>query len=231
MTLPLCELRDQQGVRLVNSKFPPISLFEDVATADEFDALYALQALTNPRLLNEMGVLNLLPVAERPFGIVGAGYAVAPFTHVNPQGSRFSNGDFGVLYIADTLETAIAEVRYHQQRYWQGVQGLHYDRLVFRALVCRYDALPCADASALPLDDAIYHPTDYNAAQQLGAQLRQMGMVGLRYRSVRQFNALCVALFTPRQLHSLLQSCHLEMIWDGQQICGVHQLSSQQPAI
>lgn len=226
MQLAQNDLRDQQGVRLVNSKFPPISLFEDVASPEEFDALFALQALTNPRLLNEMGVLNLLPASERPFGIIGAGYAVAPFTHVNPQGSRFSNGDFGVLYIADTLETAIAEVRYHQQQYWQGVLGLHYDRLVFRALVCRFDAQPCADATTLPLADAIYHPTQYHAAQQLGAQLRRDNIVGLRYWSVRNPQAHCVALFTPRQVRSMQQSCHLEMIWNGQAISAVHQLSA-----
>lgn len=226
MKLPQCELQDQQGVRLVNSKFPPISLFEDVASPEEFDALFALQALTNPRLLNEMGLLNLLPARERPLGIVGAGYAVAPFTHVNPQGSRFSNGDFGVLYLADTLDTAIAEVRYHQQQYWQGVEGLHYDRLVFRALLCRFDASPCADASLLPVDDAIYHPTNYQAAQQLGAELRREAMVGLRYRSVRQVGALCFAMFTPRQLRSLVQTSHIEMVWNGQQISGVHQLST-----
>lgn len=226
MQLPVCELRDQQGVRLVNSKFPPMSLFDDVASPAEFDALFALQALTNPRLLNDMGVLNLLPVAERPLGIPGAGYAVAPFTHVNPQGSRFSNGDFGVLYIADRLETAIAEVRFHQQQYWQGVQGLHYDRLVFRALQCRFDAVPCADASQLPLEHAIYHPSNYQTAQLVGAQLRRDATIGVRYRSVRQEHALCVALFTPRQVHSMVQSCHVEMIWDGRRISAVHQLSN-----
>lgn len=39
-----------QAYRLVNSKFPPIALFEDVADADEFEVLYQIQALTNPRL-------------------------------------------------------------------------------------------------------------------------------------------------------------------------------------
>lgn len=222
-----CELINQQGIRLVNSKYPPISLFDDVATADEFEALFALQALSNPRLLNEVGVLNLLPAAERPFGIVGAGYAIAPFTHVNPQGSRFSNGDYGVLYLADQLTTAIAEVRYHQQCYWQGVQGLHYDRFVFRALVCRFDANPCVDLTSLPLTDPLYHPTHYQTAQQLGAQLRRDAIVGVRYHSVRQANAWCVGLFTPRQVRSMVQSCHVEMIWDGRQISAVHELSSR----
>nr|WP_256591107.1 RES family NAD+ phosphorylase [Pseudomonas sp. ERMR1:02] len=29
--------------------------------------------------------------------------------HVNPAGSRFSDGRFGVLYLADSMETALAE--------------------------------------------------------------------------------------------------------------------------
>jgi hypothetical protein len=38
-----------QAYRLVNSKFPPIALFDDVANADEFEVLFEIQALTNPR--------------------------------------------------------------------------------------------------------------------------------------------------------------------------------------
>lgn len=56
----------------------PISVFDDVAYADEFEALYALQALTNPRLQNEAGNLNFIPTDEIPFGIPGCFYAVAP---------------------------------------------------------------------------------------------------------------------------------------------------------
>ncbi len=106
-----------KSYRLVNSKFPPIALFDDVASDEEFDALYALQALTNPRLQNEVGNLNLIPRSEIPFGITGCAYATAPFTHVNPQGSRFADGAFGVLYLADSMDTAVAEVRHHQQAY------------------------------------------------------------------------------------------------------------------
>lgn len=74
-----------QAYRLVNSKFPPIHLFDDVADAEDFDALYQLQALTNPRLQNEVGRLELIAREEIPFGIPGCSYATAPFTHVNPE--------------------------------------------------------------------------------------------------------------------------------------------------
>src|SRR5699024_3432383 len=97
-TLPLVKKKSGKGYRLVNSKFPPIHLFDDVANADEFELLYELQARTNPRLLNEAGCLELIPKKDIPFGIPGCSYAIAPFTHINPNGSRFSAGQYGVLY-------------------------------------------------------------------------------------------------------------------------------------
>lgn len=206
--------REVTGYRLVNSKFPPIDLFEDVANAEEFAALHALQALTNPRLQNEAGNLALLPPEQIPFGIRGCSYAVAPFTHVNPQGSRFSDGNFGVLYFADTLETAIAEVKHHQQVYWQNVPGLHYERFVFRGLKGIFDEGGLGDALALPIDHAIYAPDDYSISQPFGDDVRR-SMVGLRYHSVRKLNASCWALMTPSSVADVIQTTHLEMIWNG----------------
>jgi len=206
--------REVTGYRLVNSKFPPIDLFDDVASAEEFAALHALQALTNPRLQNEIGNLALLPPERIPFGIRGCSYAVAPFTHVNPQGSRFSDGSFGVLYLADTLETAIAEVKHHQQVYWQNVPELHYERFVFRGLKAIFDEGGLGDALALPIDHAIYAPDDYSVSRPFGDGVRR-SMDGLRYHSVRKLNAHCWALMTPTNVADIIQTTHLEMIWNG----------------
>jgi hypothetical protein len=212
--------------RLIPSRFPPITLFEDVADPEDFEALYQLQARTNPRLLAEAGDLGLIPRGEIPFGIRGCSYAVAPFTHVNPDGSRFSDGAFGVLYLAESVTTAIAEVRYHQQRYLSRVEGLRYDRLVFRSLVCGFsDTL--LDLTRLPPEHAIYDPEDYSASQALGAAARQRGKKGLSYHSVRNPGATCWALFTPRGVKSMVQSAHYEMIWDGEGISSVNRISKR----
>lgn len=210
-TLPASEVT---GYRLVNSKFPPIDLFDDVASADEFAALHALQALTNPRLQNEVGNLALLPPEQIPFGIRGCSYAVAPFTHVNPQGSRFSNGSYGVLYFAATLETAIAEVTYHQQVYWQNIAGLHYERFVFRGLKGIFNEQGFINALALPTEHRLYAPDNYTDAQAFGAEIRQQSS-GLRYHSVRYPGGQCWALMTPRSVTDVVQTAHLEMIWNG----------------
>jgi hypothetical protein len=65
----------------------------------------ALEQLTNPRVRDEVGDIALVPPEERVSG-PGASYVMAAFTHVNPKGSRFSDGSFGVYYVAAALETA-----------------------------------------------------------------------------------------------------------------------------
>ncbi|WP_218586226.1 RES family NAD+ phosphorylase [Acerihabitans arboris] len=226
--LPVLNLPQQRGYRLINSKYPPITLFDDVADAEEFEALYELQALTNPRLKNSAGELAYLPAADIPFGIAGCSYAVAPFTHVNPLGSRFSDGTFGMLYIADEMATALAEVAYHQQQYLQRIEGLKYDRMVMRSLVFIFDAEPAKDALILPLSHPIYDPHSYNAARTLGLSLKATGWAGLRYRSVRRPGSTCWGLFTPKGVKSVQQSAHYEFIWDGRKISKIDHIVSAQ---
>ena len=106
----------QPSHRLVPSRFPPIGLFDRVARAADLDAVFELEALTNDRLREEAGELSLVPVPDRIAG-PGTTPIMAAFTHLHPEGSRFSDGSFGVYYCARELTTALAEVRYHQERF------------------------------------------------------------------------------------------------------------------
>ena len=215
------------GYRLVNSKFPPIHLFDDVATPEEFEDLYEIQALTNPRLQSEVGNLNLLPISEVPFGISGCHYAAAPFTHVNPNGTRFSAGSFGLMYIGDTSETAQKEVKHHQNIYWRNVAGLHYDRFVFKELICTFGIKTGLDATHIPITDPIYSPDNYAYSQTLGHEIKTAGLYSaLKFRSVRNHQGICFALFTPKEVQEIIQSKHYEMIWDGHSISSVNILTT-----
>jgi hypothetical protein len=220
------KLQRQQSYRLINSKFPPVSVFDDVADAAEFDALFELQALTNPRLRSLAGNLSLLSREKIPFGIVGCSYAVAPFTHVNPAGSRFSDGRFGVLYLAENVETAISEVAYHQGQYWSRVPELAYERFVFRALSCEFADISLADLTQLPPQHAIYHLDDYSAARELGSRLREQGSAGVQYGSVRNKGALCWGLFSPHCVTQMVQGVHYEMIWQNGRVSAINQIVS-----
>ena len=62
---------------------------------------------------DELGELHARAPEERVSG-PGATPVMAAFTHLNPEGSRFSDGTYGVYYAAHSLETAIAEVSHHR---------------------------------------------------------------------------------------------------------------------
>ena len=222
-TNKIIKLVDKVSYRLVNSKFPPITLFDDVISHEDFDAVYAIQALTNPRILNELGDLSLLPSKEIPFGIDGVNYVTAPFTHINVEGSRFSDGTFGILYLADTIETAIKETLYHQEKYFKNVSGLHYDTVDMRCLKVTFsaDVVDCADVAG------IYESDDYVKARALGAQFKKNNEQGFQYYSVRNKDATCWGLFSPIYVATAIQTKHFEFIFDGKSMAKVRELVSE----
>ncbi len=91
-------------------------LFERVTDPADLDAVLALESLTNDRVRAEVGQLDLIPQEDRLAG-PGTSAIMAAFTHLNPDGSRFSDGSYGVYYAGKTLETAIAETRHHREQF------------------------------------------------------------------------------------------------------------------
>lgn len=202
------------GYRLVNSHYPPIAIFDQVADASEFAALFALQELTNPRLRAEAGQTSLLELGEIPFGIRGCSYATAPFTHINADGTRLSSGDFGVLYVGDTQETAISEVHYHHARFWPNIKGIKDDILVMRGLKCSFGPCGARDAVPLGLDNPLHHPVDYSAARKVGLQAysQRHQVPVIQYCSVRNPGATCWGLFSPRPVTDVIQTFHCQFV-------------------
>lgn len=216
-------LKQQVSYRMINSKFPPITLFDDVVDEDDFETAYALQALTNPRILNELGDLTLITPKEIPFGINGTNYATAPFTHINPDGSRFSDGSFGILYLADSPETAIAETRHHQEIYFRNIKGLHYDTVDMRCIKFQFSA-NINDAKEVK---NIHSPNDYEPSRLFGTKIKKAGGAGIEYRSVRNAGATCWGLMSPSYVESAHQTQHFEFVFDGEKISKVRELTNE----
>jgi hypothetical protein len=211
----------QRCYRIIPSHFPPIHLFEDVATPDEYDALFAIQMLTNPRIQEEIGLLDLVPKDQRLYAVPGCGYVMAAFTHINPNGSRFSNGDYGIYYAAESLSTAISETIYHKEQFLSFTNEPPQE-LAMRSLIAEFSA----DLFDLtPLDknsNPVYSPTNYQQSQLLGAQIKEQQENGLVYHSVRS-EGTNYALFKPNIIHKCDQGSHLSYVWDGEKIATVYQ--------
>ena len=98
------------------SRFPPISLFEDVTDPRDLEAVYQIEAMTNDRLWEEVGDTSLVAPENRVSG-PGTTPIMAAFTHLYSEGDRFTNGDYYVFYASLKVETAVAETRYHCIRF------------------------------------------------------------------------------------------------------------------
>jgi len=208
--------------RIVASRLPTIHLFERVANPADWDALYKLESMTNPRIRNEVGELSLVPVIDRVSG-PNASVIMAPFTHLSPQGTRFTDGHFGAYYAAESIDTAIAETRFHRENFLRSTRqpAIELEMRCYLADVdCEMHDLRGRRAQ---LPD-IYDPASYAASQKLGRQLRDAGSNGIAFESVRRSGGECVAVFRPRLVQNVRQSVHLRYAWDGNSIANVYEM-------
>lgn len=207
-----------QAWRIIASRYPPIHVFERL-TADPavWDALVALEQMTNPRVRDEIGEISLVDPADRVTG-AGASYVMAAFTHVNARGSRFSDGSFGVYYAASSLEAAVSETVYHFEIFARDAEDP--PRMEdMRVLVGSVDAA-FEDVAALdePERARVLDPASYAHSQPYAVQLREAGSDGLVYPSVRHPGGECIAAFRPRAVGLPRQERHLKYRWDGHRV-------------
>jgi len=196
--IPAVELHWGPTYRLVPSRFPPIDLFERVAAPADLDVVFEIEALTNPRVRQEVGEISLVPRDERISG-PGASPVMAAFTHLNPYGSRFTPGTYGVYYAAKATREG----------------PLSIDLRCYRAAV--KEPLHDIRGSKQHLPE-VYAPDRYAASQVFGAALREAGSWGIVYDSVRDTGGECVGIFRPRALAPAVQGEHVSLQWNGEQV-------------
>ncbi|MEN9630415.1 MAG: hypothetical protein RJA10_3643 [Pseudomonadota bacterium] len=207
--------------RIVPTRYPAITLFDRVADASDFDALYALEAMTNERIRDEVGEIERVPAAQRLYG-PGSGPIMAAFTHLNVDGSRFSSGQWGMFYAARERATAIAETRFHHARFLAATaQGpMHLPMRLYQVAI---DARLHDLRPRQPAFDACHRPDSYVESRALASRLRAEGSVGVVYRSVRHARGQCVGLFSPQGAQRCVHAAYLLYAWDGQGFSDVYE--------
>lgn len=207
--------------RIVPSRFPPIGLFDRVADPDDLAAIVEIEALTNPRLRDELGQIELVPRNRRVTG-PGTTPIMAAFTHLNPAGSRFSDGTFGVLYAAHEEVTAIRETVHHRARF------LAYTREppLRVEMRCYKTGVRGALHDLRNGYQAEHDPDRYAASRMLAHALRAAGSDGIVYRSVRNPGGECIAAFYPDLVAPHVQTRHYQYVWDGVRISDVLEMKS-----
>lgn len=219
--IPVRRIRWLPAFRIVPTRHPSVFLFDRVADPEDFEALYALESITNDRVRDETGRLELVPPQERLLG-AGSGPIMAAFTHLNPEGSRFSEGSFGVFYAGKDRATAIAETRHHHGRFLRatGEGSMHLPMRLYHVDIdarlhdVRLDGV---------VDPMVNDADSYRVSRQLGSALRAIDSNGVVYRSVRHPGGQCAGLFRPRAARNCVHAAYLLYAWDGNRFSGVYQ--------
>lgn len=205
--------------RIIPSAYPPINFFEHLVDVDLMEELFFIEGLTNDRLRNEVGEIALVSPEDRVSG-PGSSPVMAAFTHIGFP-SRFTDGQYGVYYAAASLETAIAETRFHRERFL-GYTNEDPGEIDMRVYVGEV-AKPLHDIR-VGYDE--YHDpnTDtYPITQRFGQELREKSSWGIAYRSVRHPGGECLAAFRPPAVTIPRQGPHLSYVWNGSAITHVYE--------
>ncbi|AVX05826.1 hypothetical protein MXMO3_03321 [Maritalea myrionectae] len=220
--IPTRQVTWSHTFRIIRSIFPPIDLFEDIADPADWDALASAEAKSNPRIVDEIGNLALVPAHRRVNGI-GASYVMAPFTHVSTdRPGRFTDGTYGVYSAGNRDEVAIYEVAYHHGRFMSATREDPGWTSQFRMLIGSLDQFL---HDLTDVADALL-PHDWTQSQKIGAALRAAGSNGVVYPSVRAPEGKCVGVFWPNLLPIPHQADHFDFHWNGAEVDKVRNCNS-----
>lgn len=217
---PVKRVRWSHAYRIVPSRFPTIGVYDRIADPTDIDALFAIEALTNPRLRDEAGALKLVP-RERRISGTGSTPVMAAFTHLNPEGSRFSDGSWGVFYAAHSVATAVEETVYHRERFLAATVEPACD-IEMRCYRTSLDSKLHDIRGSWP---GAHDPHSYGASVALARELRAADSNGIVFDSARHAGGECLAAFYPDVVAPCVQAQHLIYRWDGIRISQVLEVS------
>jgi hypothetical protein len=217
---PLKRVRWSQAYRIVPSRFPPVGVYDRIADPADMDAVFAIEALTNPRLREEIDALKLVPKAHRVSG-PGSTPVMAAFTHLNPEGSRFSDGTWGVFYAAHSVATAVEETVYHREQFMAATSEPPCE-VQMRCYRTSVDSKLHDLRGGWPAEQAA---DSYVASVALARRLRDAGSPGIVFDSARHAGGECIAAFFPDVVAPCVQARHLVYRWDGTRIAQVLEVS------
>ena len=217
---PIKRIRWTHAYRIVPSRFPPIGVYDRITDPADLEAVFAIEALTNPRLREEEGALKLVSKEHRISG-PGSTPVMAAFTHLNPEGSRFSDGSWGVFYAAHSVATAVEETVYHRERFLAATAEPACD-IQMRCYRTSIDSKLHDIRSGW---QAAQDPDSYTASIILARELHAADSNGIVYDSARHRGGECLAAFHPDVVAPCTQAQHLVYRWDGHRISQVLEVS------
>jgi hypothetical protein len=194
--------------RLIPSQFPPIGLFDTVATTADLWAVMEVVGWTNDRLVADR--IDRLPQSEWVYGAPNASIVMAAFLHVTPGGMRFNGPELGAWYAAEDIRTAAAEVGHHLRRETVA-RGVTTMSRTYRAYAATLLGGYLDIRAQQVMRSDVYASERYDASQKLGEEVRSSGGAGLIYDSLRRQTGVNVVAHRPRHIIDIVQTDHFEI--------------------
>lgn len=204
---------DGAWYRLIPSRFPPVPLYERVAPESHWDALHAIETLTNPRV-QARKVLTGGAAAVDEASPRLQNWNHAPFTYLNPEGTWLLDPFLGALELANSLQTALATSMRRRELFLSRTDEPPLD-LDMRVL--------CTAVKGTFIDLTDLDPTLTQSARwRLGEELLQQGAAGAVFVCPYRRAGRCLAVFTGAVLERSLQAEHYRFVWDGSKVKSVY---------
>jgi hypothetical protein len=200
----------KRSCRLIPSRFPPVEPYQPIAPSETWDALKAIELMTNPRL-REVSARDYLWPEDRG---VEQNWVVAPFAYPNPHPSRFSDGSFGYCIVAESDDGALA------------------DSVASREIFLRKTREPATKLDmrmlVTPLLTSLHDLAALDSAEpgkirQAAISLREDKSYGLLLPSrTRSGESIAITLRPTAFAGAAVQSDHYSYIWDGERISQIY---------
>jgi RES domain-containing protein len=223
MTPPLVAFERDGMHRLIPSRYSPqgtvlAGIADDARVLED---IVLLDGATNDRIQGEQHGLAGINPYELVYGVPNWHIVNAAFTHASQDGSRFSGSTRGAWYVADELETALAEVAYHKAKRLADIivpelpdqrpdhEAATYDDWLadFKA---EFHVLEPAENYATYLKAGPV-PACYVESQQFARQLLNQKSNGVVYPSVRRAGFFCLACFRPALVYNPRRGDRVEL--------------------
>lgn len=223
MIPPIRAVRWTPSWRVIPTRYTEDRILSKVADSKkDLDILADVEQMTSSRRRQADDEVSLVRPADRVTG-PGSQFIMAPFTYVNPEGSRFCDATHGVYYTSRTLATAIEETKYHRALFLRTTKEGPM-RLEMRVLTAQLEGDLHDIRGQQKKYPELYHWSRYSASQTLARDLIDDDSYGVVYDSVRDKGGECAAIFRPPVLSRCRSEKLLAYDWNGSEIVRVYEM-------
>lgn len=207
---------DETWFRLIPSRFPPVDIYQRIASPEDWGELHAIEEMTNPRVRERQWLTGLNRVDLGSPRLQNWNHA--PFAYLNPEGSWLLDPFVGVLELSDCLQTALAASIRKRELFLSRTAEPPID-LDMRVLGHRVTG-NFIDLTGMDPD------LTQSERWQIGEAALRSDADGALFMCPYRRGAKCVSVFKGDALGKSNQHDHFRFVWDGVAIRTVYSFSS-----